>query len=239
MIPLLGPADPFPPVDTALDDPDGLLAAGGGLSVPRLVDAYSRGIFPWFSEGGPILWWSPDPRTVLAPREFRVSRSLAKRLRRGGFRVSADEAFGAVLEGCAAPRRDETGTWLGPRMRRAYTAMHHRGLAHSVEVWMDGELAGGVYGVSVGRMFFGESMFTRRTDASKIALAALAVQLDRWGFPLIDCQLATEHLASLGARPMRRTRFVALVARLVAEPPPPNPWTLDEDVAEGRLVPSP
>jgi len=235
MIPLLGPADPFPPIDTALDEPDGLLAAGGGLSVSRLVAAYRRGIFPWFNEGDPVLWWSPDPRTVIRPRDFRVSRSLAKRLRKGGFAVTADTAFTKVLEGCAAPRDGEPGTWLGPAMRRAYRALHGRGLAHSIEVWMDGELAGGVYGVAIGKMFFGESMFARRTDASKIGLACLAAQLDRWGFPLIDCQLETPHLASLGAQPVPRARFVADVARLVDEPPLPSPWRLDEDVAAGMV----
>lgn len=226
MIPLLGPSDPFPPVDAALDEPNGLLAAGGGLSVRRLVDAYAHGIFPWYSEDDPVLWWSPDPRTVLRPRELHVSRSLKRRLRKGGFTVTADTVFGAVLDECAAPRAGEAGTWLVPAMRHAYLALQASGLAHSVEVWIDGELAGGVYGVSLGRMFFGESMFSRRTDASKIALMALAAQLDRWGCPLIDCQLETSHLASLGARPMPRRHFVREVARLVAEPP--MPWAAFE-----------
>ncbi len=220
-IPFLGPADPFPPVETALDEPDGLLAAGGGLSIRRLVDAYAHGIFPWYSEDDPILWWSPDPRIVLAPRDFHVSRSLKRRLKRQDFEVTSDTAFADVLDACAAPRDEGGGTWLVPAMRRAYLAMHHKGFAHSIEVWMGGALAGGVYGVALGRMFFGESMFSRRTDGSKIALAYLCAQLDRWGFPLIDCQLETEHLLSLGARPMPRRAFVAEVARLVREPAAP------------------
>ena len=231
MIALLGPADPFPPVDSALRDPDGLLAAGGGLSVGRLVSAYAQGIFPWFAEGDPVLWWSPDPRMVLPTREFHVSRSLARRLHRGGFLITADRAFRDVIDQCAAPRDGEAGTWLVPAMRRAYTELHKAGFAHSWEVWMNGDLAGGVYGVAVGRMFFGESMFSRRTDASKIALARLAAQLDRWGFPWLDCQMATSHLASLGARPVPRAEFVQEVARLVQEPPMPGPWVVDDDLA--------
>lgn len=227
MIPLLGPADPFPPLDHALTDPNGLLAAGATLAVPRLVDAYRRGIFPWFSAGDPVLWWSPDPRMVLFVDEFRVSRSLAKRMRRGGFEVTADRAFADVLRACAAPRGSDPGTWLVPQMMRAYERLHQAGLAHSIEVWMDGELAGGLYGVALGRMFFGESMFTRRTDASKIALASLAAQLARWDFPLIDCQMSTAHLASLGAREIPRRTFARLIAPLVAREDVPAPWRLE------------
>ena len=229
MIPFLGPADPFPPVDQALDNPDGLLAAGGSLSTRRLLDAYRRGIFPWFSEGDPILWWSPDPRTVLRPSRVHVSHSLRKRLRKEAFFITIDRAFARVLDGCAAPRADEAGTWLSGAMRRAYVALHAYGCAHSIEVWMDGELAGGIYGVAIGRMFFGESMFTRRTDSSKIAMVRLAAQLDRWSCPLIDCQLETEHLLSLGAEPMPRRQFVAEVAHLVKAPAPV--WAMDEDLA--------
>ncbi len=228
MIPFLGPADRFPPVDQALDEPDGLLAAGGGLSVERLVDAYGHGIFPWFSAGDPVLWWSPDPRMVLAPRDLHVSRSLRTRLRKGDVRVTADTAFERVLRECAAPRLGETGTWLLPEMRRAYTALHLAGFAHSIEVWIGDDLAGGIYGVSLGRMFFGESMFSRRTDGSKIAMVHLAAQLDRWGFPLIDCQMETDHLVSLGAVSMSRRRFVTEVQRLVMQPAPS--WTLDADL---------
>jgi len=229
MIPFLGQTDPFPPVDQALEEPDGLLAAGGSLATRRLVDAYRRGIFPWFNEGDPILWWSPDPRAVLRPTGVHVSRSLRKRLRQEAFAVTIDRAFAHVLDGCAAPRAGEAGTWLSGAMRRAYASLHASGLAHSIEVWMDGELAGGLYGVAIGRMFFGESMFARRTDASKIAMVRLAIQLDRWGFPLIDCQLETEHLASLGAETMPRRRFVAEVERLVKEPA--AVWALDADLA--------
>lgn len=228
MIPFLGPADPFPPVDQALDEPDGLLAAGADLTPGRLVEAYRHGIFPWFNEGDPILWWSPDPRIVLAPRGFHVSHSLKKRLRQRRFTVTIDAAFAAVLAECAAPRPDDGGTWLTPPMKAAYLALHEQGLAHSIEVWMDGVLAGGVYGVALGRMFFGESMFSRRTDASKIALAYLSAQLVRWGFPWIDCQLETEHLLALGATAVPRRVFVAEVARLVREPAPN--WQLDLDL---------
>jgi leucyl/phenylalanyl-tRNA--protein transferase len=220
MIPFLGPSDPFPAVEQALDEPDGLLAAGADLSPRRLITAYQQGIFPWFNEGDPILWWSPDPRVVLAPRAFHVSHSLKKRLKQRQFTVTADTAFAAVLDGCAAPRPDDGGTWLTAPMRAAYQALHDQGLAHSIEVWIDGALAGGVYGVALGRMFFGESMFSRRTDASKLALFSLAMQLDRWGFPWIDCQLETDHLLSLGAVRVPRQQFVAEVARLVREPAP-------------------
>jgi leucyl/phenylalanyl-tRNA---protein transferase len=229
MIPFLGPADPFPPVEQALDQPDGLLAAGGSLTTKRLVDAYRRGIFPWFNEGDPILWWSPDPRTVLRPGRIHLSHSLKKRLRQQSFFVTIDGAFSRVLDGCAAPRPGDAGTWLSAAMRRAYVAMHHAGLAHSIEVWMDGELAGGVYGVAIGRMFYGESMFTRRTDASKIAMARLAEQLVRWEFPLIDCQLETRHLMSLGAEAIPRRRFVTEIDRLTRQAAPH--WVLDADLS--------
>jgi leucyl/phenylalanyl-tRNA--protein transferase len=229
MIPFLGPGDPFPPVELALTEPDGLLAAGGTLAARRLVDAYSRGIFPWFNEGDPILWWSPDPRTVLRPAQLHVSHSLRKRLRKVAFMVTVDAAFGRVLDECAAPRADEAGTWLSSGMRRAYTTLHRAGLARSIEVWMDGELAGGLYGVAIGRMFYGESMFSRRTDASKIAMAQLCAQLVRWDMPLIDCQLETEHLLSLGAESVPRRRFIAELERLVTGDAPS--WRLDPDLA--------
>jgi leucyl/phenylalanyl-tRNA--protein transferase len=229
MIPFLGPADPFPPVEQALDNPDGLLAAGGSLTLTRLVDAYRQGIFPWFNDGDPILWWSPDPRTVLRPASVHVSHSLKKRLKKAEYFITLDRAFARVLDGCAAPRPGDNGTWLSPAMRRAYTALHHARLAHSVEVWMDGELAGGIYGVAIGRMFFGESMFARRTDASKIGIVVLAAQLDRWDFPMIDCQLETAHLMSLGAEHLSRRKFVSEIAGLVKQAAPS--WRLDEDLA--------
>ena len=229
MIPFLGPADPFPPVEQALDQPDGLLAAGGSLTTRRLIDAYRRGIFPWFNDGDPILWWSPDPRTVLRPSRIHVSHSLRKRLRKEEFLVTIDRVFTRVLDGCAQPRPGDGGTWLSAAMQRAYASLHDAGLAHSIEVWMDGELAGGIYGVAIGRMFFGESMFSRRTDASKIAMARLAAQLERWEFPLIDCQLETEHLLSLGAEHMPRRAFIAEVGRLTAMAGPK--WEIDADLA--------
>lgn len=178
-----------------------------------LVDAYAHGIFPWFdSDSGPILWWSPDPRAVLAPGAMRISRRLARRLRSCTFQLTADRAFAAVVAGCAAPRRDQPGTWITPRMSAAYAQLHALGLAHSIEVWRDGALAGGLYGVSLGRLFFAESMFSRAADASKAALAALSAQLARWQFPLIDCQMMNPHLESLGAVAMPRQEFLGLVA---------------------------
>jgi leucyl/phenylalanyl-tRNA--protein transferase len=230
MIPLLGPADPFPAVDTALAEPNGLLAVGADLGVARLLDAYAHGIFPWFNAGDPILWWSPDPRMVLFGNELVVSRSLGKRLRRHDYRVTADRAFTAVVRGCSAPRDGEPGTWIVPAMRRAYERLHAAGFAHSIEVWVDDALVGGLYGVAVGRMFFGESMFARRTDASKVALAHLVAQLTRWRFPLIDCQMSTPHLASLGARDLPRHAFLALLRPLTTAPHTPGPWTLDDDL---------
>ena len=228
MIPWLEDIGSFPPVTTALADPDGLLAAGGDLSPPRLLDAYIRGIFPWFSAGQPILWWSPDPRMVLFTAKFAPSRSLAKTLRGHRFEVRFDTAFRAVMSACAAPRDAEGGTWITPDIIDAYTRLHALGIAHSVEAWADGELAGGLYGVAIGRMFYGESMFARRTDASKVALAALAGFLRRHDFPLIDCQMSTPHLASLGAREVSRTVFCGEVERLVQQPPLPGPWHPDD-----------
>jgi leucyl/phenylalanyl-tRNA--protein transferase len=230
MIPLLGPKDEFPPVDRALDEPNGLLAAGGGLGAMRLIQAYTRGIFPWFGEGDPVLWWCPDPRAVLDTAAVHISRSLKRRLRRADYRVTTDRAFAEVLAACAAPRRDEPGTWLVPAMARAYSRLHEVGYAHSVEVWVDGELAGGLYGVALGRMFFGESMFSRQPDGSKIAIAVLAEQLRRWGFPIIDCQMPTPHLTTLGAHEISRREFTREVGRLVHEAPVPPPWELDDDI---------
>lgn len=213
MIPWLRAADPFPPLEQALREPSGLLAAGADLSPGRLLDAYARGIFPWFNPGEPILWWSPDPRMVLIPHEFRPSRSLRKRLRHGDYEVKVDTAFRQVMLACAAPRAGQRGTWITPQMVEAYTHLHALGHAHSVETWMHGELVGGLYGVAIGRVFFGESMFTRVTDASKIAFAHLVAQLSDWGYGLIDCQMSTRHLASLGAREIPRSEFIELLAR--------------------------
>jgi leucyl/phenylalanyl-tRNA---protein transferase len=229
MIVLLSPTDPFPPVDRALDEPNGLLAAGGGLSVARLIDAYQRGIFPWFSEGDPVLWWCPDPRMVLPTSRVHVSRSLRRRLRRADYDATFDRAFSDVVRACAAPRRRDSGTWLVSSMIRAYERLHAAGVAHSIEIWMNGELAGGLYGVALGRMFFGESMFTRRTDASKMAIVLLAAQLARWDVPLLDCQMRTDHLATLGAIDMRRREFVRTVRQLVRMPPIAS-WRFDDDL---------
>jgi leucyl/phenylalanyl-tRNA--protein transferase len=232
MIPLLGPRDPFPPVDRALEEPNGLLAVGGGLSTARLLDAYSRGIFPWFSDGDPILWWSPDPRMVLPTDRVHVSQSLRRRLRRDDYDVTFDRAFGEVLRACAAPRRDDAGTWLVPSMIRAYERLHGAGAAHSIEIWKDGALAGGLYGVALGRMFFGESMFTRQTDASKMAVVLLATQLARWGVPFIDCQMRTDHLATLGAIEISRHDFLRTVEQLVGLSPIGR-WQPDDDLRTG------
>lgn len=215
MILLLQEDTPFPPVTEALKHPNGLLAVGGDLSPARLLDAYQRGIFPWFGAGDPILWWSPDPRMVLIPGEFKVSHSLRKTLRRGAYQLRTDTAFEQVMRACAAPRKGQDGTWIQEEMVQAYCELHRLGYAHSVETWMDDELVGGLYGVCIGKMFYGESMFSRRSDASKIALAHLCAQLQRRDFGMIDCQMNTAHLASLGAREISRTEFVARVQELV------------------------
>jgi len=198
----------FPDVSLALREPDGLLAVGGDLAPDRILAGYRKGIFPWYGDDQPILWWSPDPRTVLFPTRFKVSRSLRKTLRKGRFRVTMDRAFEDVILGCAAPRRAASGTWITREMAAAYTALHNRGYAHSMECWLDERLVGGIYGVAIGKIFFGESMFSRVTDASKVAFAFLARQLSAWGFVLIDCQVHSPHLASLGAEQISRREFV-------------------------------
>ncbi len=290
MIPWLTDNSPFPPVESALRSPNGLLAAGGDLSASRLLEAYRHGIFPWFNPGEPILWWSPDPRMVLIPGEFKTSRSLARVLRNTSYEVRIDTAFEQVMRACAAPRdqhrdshpggcetmRDgvrsgssrpaalpapegsaspcQGGTWIGEDMIAAYCALHQLGYAHSVEVWMEGKLAGGLYGVGIGQMFYGESMFSRVSNASKIALAHLARQLERWrrgplrpgsgqastglGTGMIDCQMNTPHLASLGAREIPRNEFIARLQELVHCAPTdekllsghPTDWQFDTDL---------
>ena len=227
MIPWLEGEAPFPSVESALRRPNGLLCAGGDLSPQRLLDAYRHGIFPWFSEGEPILWWSPDPRMVLFPQEVKISRSLARTLRRGGYDVRLDTAFAQVIHECSLPRRDQDGTWITPQMQQAYIRLHELGHAHSVETWIDGKLAGGLYGMAIGRAFYGESMFTRRTDASKIALAHLARYLERRGFAVIDCQMKTAHLASLGAREIRRRELSQGLEIWSVEGPAPGKWPQD------------
>jgi leucyl/phenylalanyl-tRNA--protein transferase len=219
----LEPDDPFPPVEKALRDPNGLLCAGADLSPARLLDAYRRGIFPWYSRGEPLLWWSPDPRMVLHCDELKVSRSLGKSARNKGYELRIDTSFEEVLKGCAV--RAE-GTWLGADMRGAYSALHRMGYAHSFETWLGGRLVGGLYGVAIGRMFYGESMFSRATDASKVALVALVRELKARGFPLIDCQMNTPLLASLGAREIPRRDFLRALPALVNYPEPMGPWNL-------------
>jgi leucyl/phenylalanyl-tRNA--protein transferase len=215
MLKLLGRDDPFPAPESALKEPNGLLCAGADLSAGRLLDAYRRGIFPWYSGGEPILWWSPDPRMVLFCGELKVSRSLAKNMRNKGYQVTFDSCFENILLQCSRTRKDGAGTWLGPAMRKAYLALHRSGYARSVETWHDGRLVGGLYGVSIGRMFYGESMFSTETDASKVALVGLVEDLRRRDMPLIDCQQRTSLLASLGAREIPRREFLRRVAALV------------------------
>jgi leucyl/phenylalanyl-tRNA--protein transferase len=217
----------FPDPATALTEPNGLLAVGGDLSARRLLAAYRRGIFPWFEQGQPPLWWSPDPRMVLFPGEFHLSRSLRKTLRSARFRVSSDRDFAGVTAACAAPRRSVSGTWLIPAMRSAYQKLHQLGYAHSVEVWQDEQLAGGLYGVALGRVFFGESMFSHARDASKIALATLAAQLHRHGYRVIDCQVSNPHLHSLGARAITRHDFLRYLGPSDDAIPPPPSWPVE------------
>lgn len=234
MLFLLDPNDPnapFPDVSLAEREPDGLLALGGDLSVTRLLNAYRRGIFPWFSVGDPILWWSPDPRTVLDPNRVRISRSLRKTLRKGLFRVTMDRNFDDVISACSEPRAGTDGTWLVPEMISAYRHLHRRGHAHSVEVWHEGELAGGLYGVALGRVFFGESMFTRVNDASKVALVHLCRRLSSLGFALIDCQVLTDHLIRMGAEEIPRSVFTHLLERWGDQHARTGSWEDDEIIS--------
>ncbi|TCK43883.1 leucyl/phenylalanyl-tRNA--protein transferase [Paraburkholderia sp. BL8N3] len=234
MVPWLAPDDPFPPVERALgatSGAPGLLAASADLLPSRLIDAYRRGIFPWYSDGQPVLWWSPDPRMVLFPREFKVSDSLRKVLKRvlrePRWEVRVDHDFAAVMRACAqTPREGQRGTWITADIVEAYSTLHRAGDAHSVETWLDGERVGGLYGVSFGKMFFGESMFAHRSDASKIALAALVGHLRRHEIEMIDCQQNTSHLASLGGREIARRAFVTHLRGAVAQPP--IPWHFDK-----------
>ncbi len=224
MIPWLEVADDFPPVGRALTEPSGLLAAGADLSPGRLLTAYRNGIFPWYSAGQPILWWSPDPRMVLFPAAFRTPRSLVKRLRRQNYEIRIDTAFEAVMHACAAPRQHENGTWITPDIIAAYCELHRLGHAHSVETWIDGGLAGGLYGIALGRAFYGESMFTCVPDASKIALAHLVRLLHHHQFGIIDCQMNTAHLARFGAREIPRSTFLLHLAKLVNCPVSAEVW---------------
>lgn len=224
MVPWLRGGDRFPPIEKALKSPNGLLCAGGDLSPRRLLDAYAHGIFPWFSEGDPILWWSPDPRMVLFPDELKVSRSLRKTVARGAYETRFDTAFRDVIDECAAPRDGQAGTWIVPEMIAAYSVLHDMGYVHSVESWRDGELVGGLYGMALGKVFFGESMFARAPDASKVALVKLVERLRERGFRLIDCQQATSHLASLGAREIPRREFAKQVQESIQYPLPGERW---------------
>lgn len=228
MIPWLDTHDDFPPTEFALRDPNGLLCAGADLSPQRLLAAYRRGIFPWFSAGEPILWWSPSPRMTLVPAHFVCARSLRKTLSRGRYEVRLDTAFADVIQACATtPRKGQRGTWITPAIQAAYERLHTLGVAHSVETWIDGQLVGGLYGLAIGRMFYGESMFSHATDTSKIAIAHLARYLDRHGYGLIDCQMSTPHLASLGAREIPRSDFLNQVSRLTAIDVPARRWPAD------------
>jgi len=233
----LDPADPdgaFPDPSMALEQPNGLLAMGGDLSPQRLRNAYAEGIFPWYNPEESILWWSPNPRTVFATDKIHVSRRLARTIRQGDFAVTLDRDFTAVLAGCAGTRSTNPGTWLGSEMRTAYRNLHAVGEAHSVEVWRDGHLIGGLYGVSQGRMFFGESMFSAEPDASKIAVVLLSRQLSAWGFPLMDGQVGSPHLYRMGAFDMPRTEFVAALRQLRGLPTPSTPWKFDIDVPQSE-----
>ena len=215
----------FPPVESALEEPNGLLAAGGDLSVERLTKAYQNGIFPWYEEGQPILWWSPNPRSVIFPEQLRVSRSLRKTLRKNRFQVTLDQDFEQVIRACSGPRIDSQGTWITPEMINAYVELHRQGLAHSVETWLDGKLVGGLYGISLGRVFFGESMFSWESDASKVAFAHLCRQLHDWQFGLIDCQVPNEHIKSLGSVEIPLTEFKKLLTLNIPQTGPSD-WRL-------------
>lgn len=220
----------FPPVESA--SPEGLLAIGGGLSSERLLAAYRQGIFPWYSEGQPILWWSPDPRTVLFLDRLKVSRSLRKTLRKTLFRITTDSEFRRVMHHCAMPRKKQAngGTWITAEMVAAYCRLHQLGAAHSVETWHNNRLVGGLYGVALGRAFFGESMFSVMDDASKVALVYLVQQLERWGFELIDCQMPSPHVSSLGAEEIARTEFLTRLKTALRHPDRFGPWQFDADL---------
>ncbi|MEJ1298850.1 MAG: leucyl/phenylalanyl-tRNA--protein transferase [Candidatus Sedimenticola sp. (ex Thyasira tokunagai)] len=227
MLQLLNPDDPyapFPPVSQAEIEPDGLLAVGGDLSPERLLNAYQHGIFPWYSDDQPILWWSPDPRMVLFPEKIKISRSLRKSLRNRSFQVTFDHHFEEVIRACGEPRGDGDGTWITEEMIGAYCQLNNLGYAHSVEVWRDNLLVGGLYGVALGGVFFGESMFSRESDASKVALVHLVVQISQWGYRMIDCQIHSAHLGSLGAEEIPRSEFSDLLEKWCETPGKTGSW---------------
>jgi leucyl/phenylalanyl-tRNA---protein transferase len=217
----------FPDVSLALTEPNGLLAIGGNLSSRCLLNAYEQGIFPWFNAGQPVLWWCPDPRSVLFPEEIKISRSLKKTIARNEFTVTLDTVFAQVIDSCAAPRPSASGTWITREMKDAYCQLFELGYAHSVETWHNGKLVGGLYGVALGGVFFGESMFFRKRDASKVAFTCLVRQLGIWGYTLIDCQIASQHLASLGAREISRREFCKLLRGALTHQGQPAPWNFD------------
>ncbi|QJP09015.1 leucyl/phenylalanyl-tRNA--protein transferase [Pseudomonas multiresinivorans] len=219
----------FPPLDKALREPNGLLAAGGDLNPQRLIQAYRHGCFPWFQDGQPILWWSPDPRTVLFPEELHVSRSLAKFIRQQQYQVTIDQAFERVIHGCAGPRDYADGTWITTPMQDAYCQLHRLGVAHSAEAWQGNDLVGGLYGLAIGRLFFGESMFSRADNASKVAFVTLVQRMKAAGFVLIDCQMPTQHLHSFGARAISRGEFASYLRRHLDETPSQD-WTSQADL---------
>ncbi|MDO9142019.1 MAG: leucyl/phenylalanyl-tRNA--protein transferase [Methylobacter sp.] len=218
------PEQDFPLVSQAFREPDGLLAVGGCLSQTRLLKAYRHGIFPWYNPGEPILWWSPDPRLVLFPDKLLISRSLGKTLRKSKFSVTFNQAFDEVIAACADPRKDAAGTWITSAIDAAYKQLHQAGFAHSVETWLDGELVGGLYGVALGQVFFGESMFHTKTDASKVAFATLVQQLNAWGYRLIDCQVHSQHLSNFGAEEINRHHFIKLLDQYCDIPALPASW---------------
>lgn len=222
----------FPDVEHALREPDGLLAIGGDLSIERLLAAYQRGIFPWYSGDQPILWWSPDPRSVLLPEKLRISRSLRKTLKKNSFRISLDETFTEVIQECSLPRKYEPGTWITEEMMQAYIRLHRAGHAHSIECWQEDRLVGGLYGLAQGNVFFGESMFARVSDASKIAFVYLVRQLQRWGFSLIDCQIQSEHLDRFGAENIPRNVFIHSIESLMTLPDYKGDWKLEAELIE-------
>jgi leucyl/phenylalanyl-tRNA--protein transferase len=221
------PPEALPPAESASDKPNGLLAVGGSLDPDWLLHAYAHGAFPWYNPGEPILWWSPDPRAVLRPEDLRISRSLRRRIRAGAYGIRADTSFAAVIDACAGPREQSDGTWITKQMKTAYMRLHALGYAHCFEAWHHDQLVGGLYGVAMGRIFFGESMFTRADDASKVAFAAAVSYLRNRDFELIDCQIPSEHLSSLGATLMRRTDFIAALETLCSRVRTPGSWTAD------------
>ncbi len=218
------PEQPFPPLYKALNHPNGLLAFGGCLSPRRIINAYRHGIFPWYNPGEPILWWSPDPRLVLFPENIKVSRSLNKTLRKQLFDIRYDRAFDQVMSACAAPRHEDGGTWITEEMKQAYQNLHKLGFAHSYEAWLDGKLVGGLYGIAIGQVFFGESMFHTKTDASKVVFVHMVRQLTAWGYRVIDCQVRSEHLLSLGAEDIPREDFQILLQELCSLAPHKQAW---------------